>query len=104
MRTLTSTIALILIASGAIAATAHAGALDQGVVLGQVKSHVVVGNVTQTNRATLGYASQELNIGSVNGGKVVGNLNLTVSVGNVHQSNRATLGYSAQETSIGSVK
>lgn len=104
MKSLKNRIAWLLFSSGAMMGAAHAGALDQGVVLGQVKSNVVVGNVTQVNRATLGYASQELNIGSVNGGKVAGNLNLTVSVGNVHQSNRATLGYSAQETSIGSVK
>lgn len=89
---------------GLLGSASAAGGLSQGVVMGQVQSNVVTGNISQVNRATLGYAKQELNIGSVNGGKVVGNLNLTVHVGNVHQSNRATLGYSSQETSIGSVK
>jgi hypothetical protein len=83
---------------------ASAGPLGQGVVMGQMKSNVTVGNVTQTNRASLGYARQELNVGSVNGGKVLGKLELNVHVGNIHQSNRVTVGYSAQETSIGSVK
>lgn len=86
------------------AVSAFAGPLDQGMVGGQLKSNVNIGNVNQKNKALLGAAIQELNIGSVNGGKALGNVELTVKMKDVNQDNSALLGYAKQEANIGSLK
>jgi hypothetical protein len=71
---------------------------------GQLKSNVRVGTINQNNRATLGYAKQELVVGSVSGGKALGNVELNVRAKDITQTNRATLGYAEQSAVIGSLK
>jgi hypothetical protein len=97
-------IALAAAATAIVSTASFAGPFDQGMVGGQLKSNVRLENVTQSNRATLGYAAQELNVGSVNGGKALGNVELNVQARNISQDNRATLGYASQEANIGSLK
>ncbi|MFN3987292.1 MAG: hypothetical protein ACK4KV_17480 [Rhodocyclaceae bacterium] len=91
--------AKIAIAATAFVSTlAVAGPFDQGMVGGSLKSTVRIENVTQDNRATLGYASQELNVGSVNGGKALGSVQFNVQAKNISQTNRATLAGAAGHT------
>lgn len=96
--------AFAIAASALVSTLAVAGPLDQGMVGGSLKSTVRIQNVTQDNRATLGYAAQELNVGSVNGGKALGTVEFNVQARNISQTNRATLGYASQEANIGSLK
>ncbi|MBL8443381.1 MAG: hypothetical protein JNK52_04980 [Zoogloeaceae bacterium] len=96
--------AFAIAASAFVSTLAVAGPLDQGMVGGSLKSTVRIQNVTQDNRATLGYAAQELNVGSVNGGKALGTVEFNVQARNISQTNRATLGYASQEANIGSLK
>ena len=56
------------------------------------------------NRATLGYAKQELNVGSIKGAKVGGNVKLNVRADDITMRNRATLGYAEQEVNLGTIK
>ncbi len=95
---------IIVAASLVFAGAAFAGPLDSGMVGGQLKSNVNVGTVSQSAKATLGYASNELNVGSVKGGKALGNVELTVRAKDIDQSAKATLGYASNEANIGTLK
>ena len=89
-----------------IATLAASGAAfaQSGSVTGQFRSNVDVKKVNLDNRATLGYAKQELNVGSVKGAKVSGNVQTNVKTDEINMRNRATLGYAEQEVNLGSIK
>lgn len=95
---------LIAVASFAVASSAFAGPFDQGMVGGQLKTNARVGQVNLNNKATLGYAKQELNVASVNGGKAIGNVELNARTKDITMTNKATLGYADQQANIGSFK
>ena len=88
-----------LAASGAAFAQSQGGS-----VAGTFRSNVDVKKVNLDNRATLGYAKQELNVGSVKGAKVSGNVQTNVKTDEINMRNRATLGYAEQEVNLGSIK
>lgn len=96
--------AALITTAFSLAGSAFAGPFDSGMVAGQVKSNVKVSNVNQSAKATLGYASNELNVGSVNGGKALGNVELNVQAKDITQSAKATLGYASNEANLGSLK
>jgi hypothetical protein len=95
---------VIAVSSLIAVGSAFAGPFDQGMVGGQLKSNVRVGTINQNNKATLGYAKQELNVGSVVGGKALGNVELNVRAKDITQTNKATLGYAEQSANIGTLK
>ena len=94
----------LAVASIVTAGVAAAGPFDAGMVGGQLKSNVRVNTINQNNKATLGYAKQELNVGSVVGGKALGNVELNVRAKDISQTNKATLGYAEQTANIGTLK
>ena len=91
----------VIIATLALSGAAFA---QQGSVTGKFQSNVDVKKVNLDNRATLGYAKQELNVGSVKGAKVSGDVRTNVKTDEIIMRNRATLGAAEQEVNLGSIK
>jgi hypothetical protein len=87
-----------------LAVSGAAFAQSSGSVSGKFQSNVDVKKVNLENRATLGYAKQELNVGSVKGAKVSGDVRTNVKTDEINMRNRATLGYAEQEANLGSIK